>query len=309
MAHPPQGPFTLDPYTQFISERERLRLEQQIQNMSTQTAPIAPDLEEAIKQETLRQLNAEEATKAKPKEDKPLKCPKCGAFAERVLVAKDNRLPGLFCNKEGCGWTATLDVLPVRLREWTYVIHQSIHELLRLAPLNPVARTHVHSKVGIPIPPVCTTLAQILQWIETVELKKGVLSSDEIPFNLPTLPRWAPTNALSIEVGYSYRESGRASYSCTQYGCRNYELGRDDIAEMAEECGSLSELETVVKRRFRAMCGENPPNTEASDYDYSDEEATDSDDHETEIHEETLRTKLAEWLRNHLPAEYDRLNT
>jgi hypothetical protein len=229
----------------------------------------------------------------------PSQCPKCGKFVQRILIATDEHLPGYWCSGADCGW---MDWLPGQLKRictTEEAIPKELFWMLCKAPLNDHLRAHVLAAVGKPVPKSCQTIVDIERWIE----------STYIPlWGAPIKRRTTRTHGVSIEVSYSYTESGTATYTCNRSGSSEYEISGEELREMAETCDTFDRFRRAVSDNLRDSCEEDPPDTDSDSYEYGNEESTDQDNTSCEIHRGTLEDALREWLDEHMPDAFQDRN-
>ena len=229
----------------------------------------------------------------------PSQCHKCGKFVQRILIATDEHLPGYWCSGSGCGW---MEPLPGELKHTCAIeeaIPKELHWMLRKAPLNDHLRAHVLARVGKPIPKSCQTIEDIERWIECTFTPKYS------HYAIHQRPRAAHSPGVSIEVCYSYEESGTATYTCNRAGSSEYEVSGNELREMAETSDTFDGFRRAVSAYLQDVCNDDPPDTDAEDYEYGNEESTNQDNTSYEIHRGTLEDALREWLDEHMPEAFD----
>lgn len=127
------------------------------------TEEIALDVMKLLEE---KEKTGDEHPPPKPEEHPQPKCPKCGAFVEIVEIANDERLPGVYCNKEGCGWSDRPAKPPIPLRSFTAFLSPSVVAMIKAAPMNELARAQIHAAMLAPIPRSCTTVEAIVDWVQ-----------------------------------------------------------------------------------------------------------------------------------------------
>lgn len=230
----------------------------------------------------------------------PTHCPKCGSFVERQLYADDKRLPGLYCNKEGCGWTDKLPAKLDHIRLCATFVPRSVLELLKIVPLNETGRSHLLSIMEMPVPKSCTTFEQIEEWVNTIPTpeRKGL---DEAPFDIQTRPNHNQQGTFSNGVVYSYTEIGRCNYRMPRSGSDTYNISAQQMRELMNECSSMDEFVRSVRRFMVDMANDDPPETDGDgDTEYYDYDSSEEDDHEYSV-DGDFRANLSQWINQNVP--------
>ena len=226
----------------------------------------------------------------------PSQCPKCGKFVQRILIATDEHLPGYWCSGIDCGW---MEPLPGQLKHTCTIeeaIPNELYWMLSKAPLNDHLRAHVLAAVGKPIPKSCQTIDDIERWIECTFVNRYCPNPSK---------RRTRSPGVSIEVGYSFTEFGTATYTCNRSGSSEYEVSGEELREMAETSDTFDGFRRAVSSHLQDACSDDPPDTDAKDYEYGNEESTDQDNTSYEIHRGSLEDALREWLDEHMPEAFD----
>lgn len=198
--------------------------------------------------------------------------------------------------------------VPVRKCEAGSVLPAHVLDMLRLAPDNPQFRTMVNAIVLQPVPDEAKTYEQIIDWVEfnidpsTIKHRVSEQGASQ-PLPHPLRPA-QPT--MDVPVTYSYTEYGRCNYKVGRSGRDHYMLELADIRAAAENADDWQEFVDDCTNRVLEDAEESPPETEArDDYEHYDYEISESADEDYEVG--PLATRLREFMRQHLPAEFDRL--
>lgn len=262
-------------------------------------------------------------TEDKIRAGSPKQCPKCGAFVEVVIIANDRHLPGLWCHKEGCGWTG---YLPANLAN-PYGINQILsydsQELIRMAPMNSTVRTLLLRRIGLPAPKSCVTSEQLLKWaadafyVMEVKRAKRQPKDPESVFN--TLLRPPQTlnerqlneanlraNGIETEVLISYNESGHCSYTCSRSGCANVLIEEADIREIVAEAleNGLNLRNTArdIRIKIKELASEDTDfDADSDNYEYENHDCDETSDYDYAVSLDDVQNKLVGWLHTHMP--------
>lgn len=196
--------------------------------------------------------------------------------------------------------------VPVRKCEAGSVLPAHVLDMLRLAPDNPQFRTMVNAIVLQPVPDEAKTYEQIIDWVE-FNIDPATIKHRAAASATPTAaPLRAAQPSMEVPVTYSYMEYGRCNYKVSRSGQDRYMLELADIRAAAENADGWQEFVDDCIARVREDAEEDPPDTDArDDYEHYDYESSESDHDDYEVG--PLATRLREFMRQHLPDEFDRL--
>jgi hypothetical protein len=172
-------------------------------------------------------------------------------------------------------------------------------ELLRLVPGNPLVRALILKLTG-KLPPVeCLTFEQLQDWIEW-HCEKRVRAN--------TRRRSRPDDAgISVNVDFSETEYGRANYSVRRYGRESFHLNGDDLMEIIQDAiddgGGLTEVVDAIADKIDddAWNQCEPSLDEYGDYNYDEQDSTDSADGETSYSKNEIRTAVLAFVQERHP--------
>ena len=171
------------------------------------------------------------------------------------------------------------------------ILPRSVLDLVRRAPANPMTRGQVRAHTNLVYPDEVNTTEGIKEYVlENYDRSKVPQLNREAPRRYST-----GESIVTAEITTTEREYGTASYGCTVTREANLELNHDDIDGMTTKEEVLDVLEELLRQTV--------DEAEAVDYDnwdYSQEEATDSTDreadHTPEILWETYKETIARQL-------------
>ena len=118
----------------------------------------------------------------------------------------------------------------------------TVIELLKVAPTNPVARAHALSQLKIPIPDEHQTFEAIKEWVEmniTPKTGRGV-PSQVYPSVAGRAAR--PTEAFRIDAAVSERQSGTCRWVCNASGSGSVPIMVADLDSAVEDAESLEDV-------------------------------------------------------------------
>lgn len=190
-----------------------------------------------------------------------------------------------------------------------HLFSRTVLELLRVAPLNPIARAHAMNELRQAIPDNCKTFEEIKEWAETSIAPRppSPPTTDRTrpnPHfeNVPVaLPRRRPDEAFHIEVEVSNSVTGRCRYSCDEFGGGPISVGVDELNVVAEESETLNELVEKLTELIDERARVNIELSDSDNYDYTDHESNDGDGLNVEYPENRLRGLVRDFLLNHNP--------
>ena len=178
------------------------------------------------------------------------------------------------------------------------VFEASFIELLKLVPANPYVRALILKFSGKLPPADCETFEALKDWVEfncVKRIKKTAASQQ--PDN----------DGISISVGFSEQEYGRAHYSVERYGTENYHLAGDDLVAIIRDTiadgGAISAVVDAVAARIDddAWDHVSPDLDNYGDYEYSDHDSDGADDSETKYSRERIRNAVLRFVQEHHP--------
>jgi hypothetical protein len=184
-------------------------------------------------------------------------------------------------------------------------LRKTVIELLRVAPLNEIARGHAMNDLHQAIPAECQSFEQIQEWVET----------NCQPANPPkpsgsTRGGRNRNTAFEIEVQESEREYGRCDYSCDRSGSGNVPLSVDGFMEAVEEAIANGEGITLLQEKIEQQLKDDAPDyisMDCDNYEYEQYESGDSDHYELTWTSATLERKIRDWLANNHPDKLEEL--
>ena len=173
-------------------------------------------------------------------------------------------------------------------------------ELLKLVPRNPHVRALILKFTGKMPGPECETFEQIKDWVEF-----NCRQCLRKPAGRPARDREA--DGIAINVDFSETEYGRADYSLPRSGSDEFRIGAGDLLAIIQETiadgDGLNELVDAIASQIdgdaRNQC--DPNMEDSGDYDYSDHEATDSDNGEIDYSREEIRNAVLRFVRERHP--------
>jgi hypothetical protein len=178
------------------------------------------------------------------------------------------------------------------------VFDASFIELLKLVPANPYVRALILKFSG-KLPPVeCELFDQLKDWVEfncVKRIKKTAASQQ--PDN----------DGISISVGFSEQEYGRAHYSVERYCTDTYQLSGDDLVEMIRDAiadgGAISAVVDAVAARIDDDAWDHvePDLDNYGDYEYSDHDSDGADNSETKFSREHIRNAVLRFVQENHP--------
>ena len=180
------------------------------------------------------------------------------------------------------------------------VFDQGFIELLRLVPRNPYIRALILKLTKKMPGPECETFEQVKEWVETNCEKKTRPAPSRATRN-------AGGDGISINVEFSETEYGRANYSVSRSGSEAFRMDADDLLQIVQETvadgGGINEVVEAVAGKIDDdawnQCSPNMDNY--GDYDYSDQEADDFGDSETDYSKTEIRNAVLAFVRERHP--------
>jgi hypothetical protein len=178
------------------------------------------------------------------------------------------------------------------------VFDASFIELLKLVPANPYVRALI-LKFSSKLPPAdCETFEALKDWVEfncVKRIKKTAASQQ--PDN----------DGISISVGFSEQEYGRAHYSVERYCTDTYQLSGDDLVEIIRDTiadgGAISAVVDAVAARIDddAWDHVDPNLDDYGDYEYNEHDSDGADNSETKFSREHIRNAVLRFVQENHP--------
>ena len=178
------------------------------------------------------------------------------------------------------------------------VFEASFIELLKLVPANPYVRALI-LKFSSKLPPAdCETFEALKDWVEfncVKRIKKTAASQQ--PDN----------DGISISVGFSEQEYGRAHYSVERYCTDTYQLSGDDLVEIIRDTiadgGAISAVVDAVAARIDddAWDHVDPNLDDYGDYEYNEHDSDGADNSETKFSREHIRNAVLRFVQENHP--------
>jgi hypothetical protein len=173
-------------------------------------------------------------------------------------------------------------------------------ELIQLVPRNPHVRALILKLTGKMPGPECATFEQLRDWVETNCEKKARPSSNRRGRN-------NHDDGIAIDVEFTETEYGRANYSVSRSGSEAFRMDADDLLQIVQETvadgGGINEVVEAVAGKIDDdawnQCSPNMDNY--GDYDYSDQEADDFGDSETDYSKTEIRNAVLAFVRERHP--------
>jgi hypothetical protein len=178
------------------------------------------------------------------------------------------------------------------------VFEASFIELLKLVPANPYVRALILKFSGKLPPADCETFEALKDWVEfncVKRIKKTAASQQ--PDN----------DGISISVGFSEQEYGRAHYSVERYCTDTYQLSGDDLVEIIRDTiadgGAISAVVDAVAARIDddAWDHVDPNLDDYGDYEYSDHDSDGADNSEIKFSREHIRNAVLRFVQENHP--------
>ncbi len=174
----------------------------------------------------------------------------------------------------------------------------TVIELLRAAPLNPLARAHALNELKQAIPDNCWTFEQITEWVE-----KNITPTRKQPVSPPVRARNRVV-AFSIEVTRRHTELGRCSYSVGVSGTDEIGITEAQIRVALDGAGSVDEILESLNNDIEEAAGEMELD-DYEDYEYDGYDMAATDNHETDYRQDRLRQLLISWLAENEPDRFE----
>ena len=178
------------------------------------------------------------------------------------------------------------------------VFDASFIELLKLVPANPYVRALILKFSGKLPPADCETFEALKDWVEfncVKRIKKTAASQQ--PDN----------DGISISVGFSEQEYGRAHYSVERYCTDTYQLSGDDLVEIIRDTiadgGAISAVVDAVAARIDddAWDHVDPNLDDYGDYEYNEHDSDGADNSETKFSREHIRNAVLRFVQENHP--------
>ncbi len=178
------------------------------------------------------------------------------------------------------------------------VFEASFIELLKLVPANPYVRALILKFSGKLPPADCETFEALKDWVEfncVKRIKKTAASQQ--PDN----------DGISISVGFSEQEYGRAHYSVERYCTDTYQLSGDDLVEIIRDTiadgGAISAVVDAVAARIDddAWDHVDPNLDDYGDYEYNEHDSDGADNSETKFSREHIRNAVLRFVQENHP--------
>ena len=193
---------------------------------------------------------------------------------------------------------------PVRKCRVEEAISGNLHELLRIAPLNPLVRGLVLSQTRRMPPDDCTEFDQLKDWIE--------FNCDKRIFVVPVRNQRPRRGALSVRVDFSEDESGRANYSVRRSGSDQFVITVEELLTKVHDCigdGGFDALVELIREEINDNAWDrcDPCLDDYGDYDYSEHDCDETNNSRVKFSEGDIRNQLNQYLRQHHPDLLDQL--
>jgi hypothetical protein len=178
------------------------------------------------------------------------------------------------------------------------VFDHNFIELLRLVPRNPHVRALILKFTGKMPGTDCETFEQVKDWVE-VNCEKRIRPRFDAGSH--------SGSGISVNVLFSETEYGRSRYSVDRSSTENFELGAGELLEIIlekiAEGGSVSEVVEAIADRIDDEAWEqcSPDLDNYGNYDYSDEEATSSDNRQAKFSKESIRNAVLQFVQQRHP--------
>ncbi|MBI3852717.1 MAG: hypothetical protein HY298_20885 [Verrucomicrobia bacterium] len=172
--------------------------------------------------------------------------------------------------------------------------------LIRLVPRNPFVRALILKLAGKMPGPERETFEQIKEWVETNCDKRVRPASVRRGRN-------NPDDGIAINVEFSETEYGRADYSVPRSGSEEFRIDAEDLMEMVQAAVDAGEgVDGIVEVIAEKIDGDawnqcNPDLDNYGDYDYSEQEATDSGNCGTSYSKNEIRNAVLAFVRERHP--------
>lgn len=196
------------------------------------------------------------------------------------------------------------DAQVVKMCEIGQVLNPSVIELLRVAPMNQVARAQVLAACLKPIPPELSEFEQIKDWIEAnidptvVNARTRRTMPTPTPQRPPGPTGPPPEDALTVVVDCEDVEYGRCRYAVNRYGSHHASYTREDLMEMIRNADSVGELVRELSDNSCAEANDDWPEMGWSDDgpDHDNHESNTVEDYNTTVNRNAIERDLISWM-------------
>lgn len=187
--------------------------------------------------------------------------------------------------------------------EMTDFFNQQFIELIKIAPNNMMIRGHMMKKFLVMPPKEEDTYDKIEAW-----MKANIKKPQPPPTTLSAFGRFNRTTpgatnrppSLELEFSFNSTEHGTARYSVDRYSTQEHSIDLDDLIEYIDDAEpDMDELIEWLADNAEQEC---EVDWEYGDYQYSDEDLSDTSDHSTIIRNRTTASeRVLDFLRTHSP--------